>query len=55
MDGCNWSQETAQNNTGPLASLLTSALPFIIAGVIALAVLAICLAVCCGKTRELES
>ena len=44
-DGCNWSLDTALANT----SLLTTALPFIVAGIIALAILIICFAVCCGK------
>ena len=48
MDGCNWSLDTAQSNTGPLDTLLTSALPFIVAGVIGFVLLSICLAVCCG-------
>jgi len=43
-DGCNWSLDTALSNI----SILETALPFIIAGIIALAILIICFAVCCG-------
>lgn len=44
-DGCNWSEDLATDNV----SILETALPFIIAGIIALAILVICCAVCCGE------
>ena len=44
-DGCNWSEDLATDNV----SILETALPFIIAGIIALAILVIGCAVCCGE------
>ena len=44
-DGCNWSEALATDNV----SILETALPFIIAGIIGLAILVICCAVCCGE------
>ena len=44
-DGCNWSEALATDNV----SILETALPFILAGIIALAILVIGCAVCCGE------